>query len=195
MTPWASEMELVVKNLPANAADTGDPDWDDTLDEGMATHSGILVLRIPWTEEPVGCSPWGLKVSDMTEAIQLTHVHEMTLVLYPDCEEKFWKAPITVLGDNQGNRSESTMTTLHRLPYLSSQYLLLQKCLHLPAPVSTSDSCRWRACTMFLMSQEGLMEPVLIHEQTRRSAALPSSLASKSSSPWWHTFMVRRNGK
>ena len=51
MTLWASEMELVVKNLPANAGDAGDPDWEDPLEEGMATHSSILALRIPWTEE------------------------------------------------------------------------------------------------------------------------------------------------
>ena len=27
---------------------------EDTLEEGMATHSSILVWRIPWTEEPEG---------------------------------------------------------------------------------------------------------------------------------------------
>ena len=43
----------MVKNLPANAADTGStPGWEDPLEEGMATHSSILVWRIPWTEEP-----------------------------------------------------------------------------------------------------------------------------------------------
>ena len=26
-------------------------DWEDPLEEGMATHSSILVWRIPWTEE------------------------------------------------------------------------------------------------------------------------------------------------
>ena len=31
--------------------------WEDTLEEGMATHSSILALRIPWTEEPEGYSP------------------------------------------------------------------------------------------------------------------------------------------
>ena len=25
--------------------------WEDPLEEGMATHSGIHVWRIPWTEE------------------------------------------------------------------------------------------------------------------------------------------------
>ena len=53
--------------------------WEDHLEEGMATHSSILVWRIPWTEEPDmllcpwGCKesvrgPWGHKDLDMTEA-------------------------------------------------------------------------------------------------------------------------------
>ena len=27
-------------------------DWEDPLEEEMATHSTILACRIPWTEEP-----------------------------------------------------------------------------------------------------------------------------------------------
>ena len=27
---------------------------EDLLEEGLATHSGILAWRIPWTEEPGG---------------------------------------------------------------------------------------------------------------------------------------------
>ena len=27
-------------------------DWEDTLEEGKATHSSILAWEIPWTEEP-----------------------------------------------------------------------------------------------------------------------------------------------
>ena len=26
--------------------------WEDPLEKGMATHSGILAWRIPWAEEP-----------------------------------------------------------------------------------------------------------------------------------------------
>ena len=26
--------------------------WEDPLEKGMATHSGILAWRIPWSEEP-----------------------------------------------------------------------------------------------------------------------------------------------
>ena len=33
----------------------------------MATHSSVLAWRIPWTSEPGGISPWGLKESDTTE--------------------------------------------------------------------------------------------------------------------------------
>ena len=46
---------LVVKNPPVNARDTGDtgliPRSEDPLEEGMATHSSVLVWRIPQTEE------------------------------------------------------------------------------------------------------------------------------------------------
>ena len=31
---------------------------EDPLEEGMATHSGILARKIPWTEEPGGL--WSL---------------------------------------------------------------------------------------------------------------------------------------
>ena len=31
------------------------------LEKEMATHSNILAWEIPWTEELVGFSPWGLK--------------------------------------------------------------------------------------------------------------------------------------
>ena len=33
--------------------------WEGPLEKGMATHSIILALRIPWTEELVVYSPWG----------------------------------------------------------------------------------------------------------------------------------------
>ena len=33
--------------------------WEGPLEKGMATHSSILALRIPWTEELVVYSPWG----------------------------------------------------------------------------------------------------------------------------------------
>ena len=35
--------------------------WEDPLKEGAATHSSILVWRIPWTEEPGGLQSIGLQ--------------------------------------------------------------------------------------------------------------------------------------
>ena len=47
-------MELVVKNLPANAGDVRNtgliPGQEDSLEEEMATYSSILAWKIPWTE-------------------------------------------------------------------------------------------------------------------------------------------------
>ena len=33
--------------------------WEDPLEKEMATHSGILAWRIPWTEEPDGLQSTG----------------------------------------------------------------------------------------------------------------------------------------
>ena len=33
--------------------------WADPLEEEMATHSGILAWKIPWTEEPGGLQSLG----------------------------------------------------------------------------------------------------------------------------------------
>ena len=41
---------------------------EDPLEEGMATHSGILAWRILWSEDLVSYSPWGRTELDMTEA-------------------------------------------------------------------------------------------------------------------------------
>ena len=32
-------------------------DWEDPLEEEMATHSSILAWKIPWTEENGGYNP------------------------------------------------------------------------------------------------------------------------------------------
>ena len=48
----------MVKNLRTNAGDIRNMiqsmDQEDPLEEGIATHSSILIWRIPWTEEPSG---------------------------------------------------------------------------------------------------------------------------------------------
>ena len=57
----------IVKNLPVMQET-----WvrslgrEDSLEKEMATHSSILIWRIPWTEEPGGL--WGREELDTTEA-------------------------------------------------------------------------------------------------------------------------------
>ena len=51
LATWASQVVLVVKNLPANSGDIRDLvrslGWEDPLEEVIATHSSILAWRIP----------------------------------------------------------------------------------------------------------------------------------------------------
>ena len=47
---WASLVAQLVKNPPAMRETwVQSLDWEDTLEEDMATHSNILTWRIPWT--------------------------------------------------------------------------------------------------------------------------------------------------
>ena len=50
-----SLLAQMVKNLPAMRETwVQSLGWEDPLEEGMATHSSILVCRTLWTEEPGG---------------------------------------------------------------------------------------------------------------------------------------------
>ena len=53
-------MAQMVKNLPAmQETQVWSPCWEDCLEKEMASHSSILVWRIPWTEEPDGLQSKG----------------------------------------------------------------------------------------------------------------------------------------
>ena len=55
-------MAPIIKNLLSNAGRrilVQSLGWEDSLEEGMATHSSILSWRIPWTEEPGGLQSMG----------------------------------------------------------------------------------------------------------------------------------------
>ena len=76
--PWWQQS---VKNPPAMWETwVRSLDWEDPLEEGMATHSSIL-------EDPqgqrnlAGCSPWGLKESDMTRQPSTSTRDSMRVVL------------------------------------------------------------------------------------------------------------------
>ena len=57
----------MVKNLYVNAGDietrVRSLGWEDPPEESMATHSGILAWRIPWTEELGGLQSMGSQKS------------------------------------------------------------------------------------------------------------------------------------
>ena len=61
---WASQVALVVKNLPASVGDIRDlgsipGSGRSTGGGGHGNHSSILTWRIPWTEEPGGLQSIG----------------------------------------------------------------------------------------------------------------------------------------
>ena len=65
---WVSLMAQMVKNPPAMWETwVHSLGWEDPLEEGMATHSSILVWRIPRQRSLAPYSPWGCKESDMIE--------------------------------------------------------------------------------------------------------------------------------
>ena len=49
------------KNLPSNAGEKTGPSlgWENSLEEGMTTHSSILAWRNAWTEEPASLQSMG----------------------------------------------------------------------------------------------------------------------------------------
>ena len=92
----------MVKNLPA-MQETQVPSLgrEDPLEKGMATHSGILAWRMPWTEEPMGSQR-----VDMTEWPTLSLSHRCVCAEYvscsvmPDSLQPFWtvacQAPLSM---------------------------------------------------------------------------------------------------
>ena len=57
---WASQVAQMVKHLPAlKETQVRSLAWEDSPEKVMATHSSILVWRIPWTEEPGGLQSMG----------------------------------------------------------------------------------------------------------------------------------------
>ena len=63
LTFGASQLTLVVKNLPPNEADASNtvliPGSGRSPGEGMATHSSTLAGKIPWMEESGGLRSMG----------------------------------------------------------------------------------------------------------------------------------------
>ena len=72
----ASQVALVVKNLPASAGDTRDAvqslGQEDPLRWEMANHYSILAWRIPWTEKSCGLQSIGSQTVGQTRLNQLS---------------------------------------------------------------------------------------------------------------------------
>ena len=67
----ASLVAQMVKSLPAmQETEVRSLGWED-LEKRIATHSSILVWRIPWTEAPGGLQFMGLQESDTTKGLTL----------------------------------------------------------------------------------------------------------------------------
>ena len=56
---WGFPSGLVVKNSAMQETQVQSLGWEDSSEEGMATHSSILAWRIPWTEGPGGLESIG----------------------------------------------------------------------------------------------------------------------------------------
>src|SRR5574337_516724 len=65
---WTSLVAQMLKHLPTmRETQVQSLGWENLLEKEMAPHSSILAWKIPWTEEPVGYSPWGCKELDTTQ--------------------------------------------------------------------------------------------------------------------------------
>ena len=66
-------MAQTVKNLPAmHETWVRSLDGEDPSEKGMATHSSILALRIPQTEEPGGATVHGVEKTQT----RLSYLHQ-----------------------------------------------------------------------------------------------------------------------
>ena len=66
----SSLIAQIVKNLPpVQETLVQSLGWEDPLEKRMTTRSSILIWEIPWTEEPMGYSPWGHRELDVTEQL------------------------------------------------------------------------------------------------------------------------------
>ena len=83
----------MVKRLPIMWRTQVQSLGQEDLEKELATHSSILAWKIPWSEEPVGYSPWGCKESDATERLHFLsfccekHQPSVLVELIPTCEQ------------------------------------------------------------------------------------------------------------
>ena len=81
---WDSLVAQMVKNLPA-MQETWVPSLgqEDALEKEMATHSGTLAWKIPWTEEPGGLQSIGSQRVGHDWVASFSHAYLSGLVVFP----------------------------------------------------------------------------------------------------------------
>ena len=101
---WGFPRGLVVKNSLAiqepQETQAWSLGWEDPLEKEMATHSSILVCRVPWTEEPTGATVHGaaksqtwlkrLSMSSRTINSGLTRWEAWEIVKNPPAKQEMW---------------------------------------------------------------------------------------------------------
>ena len=65
--------------------------WEDPLEEEMATHSCILVWKIPWTEEPGGLQSMASQGVGWNWATEHTHTQSHISYSKMDVKMAWWK--------------------------------------------------------------------------------------------------------
>ena len=119
--------------------------WDDSLDKEMATHSSILVWRIPWPEEPgrlqsTGSHDWAHTRN--TAVIWHCFSQFFSIVWVKDSDVIFeclrFSFPLTDVNYCVLNRSS------HGEQYIwFSGFLAAPHWSHARVPCSSGDSCWW----------------------------------------------------
>ena len=66
---------------------------EDPLEKEVATHSSILVWRIPWTEEPGGLQPMGLQRVSLHGDVRLDGANPVTFAPPFGEGSQFWWGP------------------------------------------------------------------------------------------------------
>ena len=108
----------MVKDLPANAGDTGGTnsilDWKVSLEEEISTHSSILAWEMPRTEEPGQLQYMGLQtvrhdqVTEHTHTRLRAHTHTHTWRFITKYRRDWWQ-------EEKGTMEEEMAGWNHRL--------------------------------------------------------------------------------
>ena len=84
--------------------------WEDSLEEGTATHSSILAWRIPWTEEPGGLQSMGLhRVGHDWSDLAGMHAHTGLSNVLGATEAMLISHVLTCFGSQRPHRERSSV--------------------------------------------------------------------------------------